>query len=209
MYIALILFLILYRVPGRRGKDKQAKRALFMSPDGKEEIKLDFLKRSPSRLKSLEMRRCLWTRRKLSKKTTPNKQTPKKHIQTPSKQIPRKGLTPKKHLTSGKLNSKKYDIPRKYSNINKCSPENQNEKNTININKTSNTDEAIQRIHEINENGKQNKLHGELNYDPLTNQQNSTKFLDNDNFKTENEILELSDTQRRVRLNVQLIQFLI
>lgn len=107
-----------------KGESKETKRALFLSAEERSKPQLKTLKQSPSKLKSMEIRRSLWLQRKLPKKgNTPRKVTPKKSL-TPRKQTPRKssGMTPKnmsgrptprKHTPNKHYTPKKTGTPKK------------------------------------------------------------------------------------------------
>lgn len=101
-----------------KSESKETKRALFLSAEERSKSQSKILKQSPSKLKSMEIRRSVWLQRKLSKKgNTPCKMTPKKSL-TPRKQTPRKNsvMTPKKmsgRPTPRKLTPSKHYTPKK------------------------------------------------------------------------------------------------
>lgn len=138
------------------------------------------------------MRRSLWMRRKLNKRTTPSKQTPKK-CGTPSKRTPLKGYTagrqtPRKGSTPAKCTPRKSDgTPRRFR-----SPRQGSAKKGVELFRlSSGSFEDGECSNEFNENGKRRRVE-----DGALSQSNFSSAGEND-LKLENP-LELSDTQRRV-----------
>lgn len=159
---------------------KETKRALFLTADERKNLRLESLKRSPSKVKSMEMRRSLWMQRKLPKKgTTPRKQTPKKQL--PGNQ------TPKKVITPGKRTPKKYGTPKKQT------PRKPHTPKKLGIAKCNNA----YRI--TNENGKRNRSDLDSGDDTLLSNRLNVDSLDSDDSRQEINLSVLSDSQRRVR----------
>ncbi len=150
-------------------------------------MRLEFLKRSPTRAKAMEMRRSLWMRRRLSKKNTPSKQTPKKLTGTPKKGTTPRKQTPRK--STPRKQTSKSQTPRKSTTPGKCRTPRKHtpRKSTCSLRRNQ-EDEA--RRNEINENGK--RSWSDSNDCSGQNQSNVSS--------TSNDSLELSDTQRRVRV---------
>ena len=79
----------------------ETKRTLFLTADEQRHCRLEAMKRSPGKAKSL------WLQRNLPKRSTPQKRTPKK-LGTPRKcTTPRKDGTPRKQITPRKSDNYK------------------------------------------------------------------------------------------------------
>lgn len=94
----------------KKSSQTDTKRALFLTAEEQKTRRLETLKRSPGKVRSL------WMHKNLPKRSTPRKQTPKKLGQ----QTPKKTATPRKQATPGRHTPRKR-TPRKmdeYRNLN-------------------------------------------------------------------------------------------